>query len=108
MNRSQRDARGSRREKDDRSTAARPATLRLHLRDGSSVIVREAVVRADSITGVPWGSAPRGARIAVARTQVERVDVGQTDEIRTTGLLVGIVALALGGFVWSVRSSYTT
>ena len=84
----------------------RRATLRLRLRDGSSVIVREAEVSADSIVGIPWGSAPRGSRIAVARTQVERVDVGETDELRTTGLVVGIVAIVLGAFAWLAVAPY--
>ena len=84
----------------------RRATLRLRLRDGSSVIVREAVVQADSIVGVPWGSAPRGSRIAVARTQVERVDVGEADELRTTGLVVGIVAIVLGACAWLAVAPY--
>jgi hypothetical protein len=82
-----------------------PANLRLHLRDGSIVIVRNATVRADSIVGVPWGSAPLGSRVAVARTQVERVDVGETDELRTTGLVVGVLVVALGALAWLARAA---
>jgi hypothetical protein len=80
-----------------------PTNLRLHLRDGSSLIVRKAVVSADSIVGIPWGSAPEGSRIAVARTKVERVDVGETDQLRTTGLLLGILAIPVGTLVWLAK-----
>ena len=82
--------------------------MRLHLRDGNDVIVREAVVSADSIVGVPWGSVPKGARIAVARAQVERLDVGETNQVRTVFLLLGILGVTLGTLSWLVRRSYTT
>jgi hypothetical protein len=87
--------------------AGEPMTLRLHLRDGSSVIAREAVVSADSIVGLPWGSAQKVERVSVARAQVEQVDVGETDPIRTTYLILGIFAAAVGTLVWqSKKYSY--
>jgi hypothetical protein len=78
-------------------------TLRLHLRDGSSVIVREAVVSADSIAGTPWGSVPKGSKVSVARAQVERVEVGELDPLRTSGLILVILAVPVGTLVWVVR-----
>lgn len=77
-----------------------PATLRLHLRGGGTVIVRNAVVQPDSIIGAPWGGASAGARIAVARAQVERIDVGETDEEKTTWLAIGLVIVTVGGSAW--------
>jgi len=79
--------------------------LRLRLRDGSTLIVREAVVGSDSIVGLPWGDAPAGSRVAVARAQVERIEVGKTDKLRTAGVIVGIVLGVLGGLAWLVVSS---
>jgi len=74
----------------------RRANFRLHLRDGSTVIVRDAVVRTDSIVGVRWGSTP-GLQIAVARTEVERIEVAKMDELRTVGLIVSLaIVVRLG------------
>jgi hypothetical protein len=91
----------------DAATTRRP-TLRLHLRDASSVIVREAVVSADSIVGVPWGSVPAGSRFAVPRTRVERVDVGETDPIKTTRLVFGLAVVVVGAFAWAVAHIHWT
>jgi hypothetical protein len=79
-----------------------PSTLRLHLRGGGDVIVKNAVIRPDSIVGLPWGGGPVGSRIAVACEQVERVDVGETDDLKTTGLVFGLVAVVFGAFAWTV------
>ena len=68
-----------------------PANLRLYLRDGDTVIVQAAVVRADSIIGVRWGSATPGLRMAVALTQVERTEVARTDRTGTALLIFGLV-----------------
>jgi len=59
--------------------------------------VQNAVVRADSIVGIPWGSTPAGSRVAVARAQVDRIDVGETDRDKTGALIFGIVVVTLGG-----------
>ena len=73
-----------------------PANLRLHLRDGQTVIVRNAVVRADSIVGLQAGNTPPGLQIAVARAEVDRVEIARIDGPRTAALVVGLVIL---GFV---------
>ena len=70
--------------------------------------MRNAVVGPDSIVGLPWGGGPVGSRIAVARAQVERVEVGETDELKTTGLVVGIVAAVVGAFVWAIATIHWT
>lgn len=72
------------------------ATLRLLFRDGTSVIVKRAVVSDDSIVGVPWGSVSADARFAVARTQVVRVEVGQRDASKAELLVVGLTFLVVG------------
>src|SRR5215831_2632797 len=77
--------------------------LRLHLRDGSTLIVKEAVVSADSVLGVPWGSVPKGSRVAVPRAQVERVDVGEVDANRTTGLIFVILAVPVAVLFCAAR-----
>ncbi|HEY9229270.1 MAG TPA: hypothetical protein VIP11_21665 [Gemmatimonadaceae bacterium] len=76
-----------------------PTILRLHLRDGSTVTVREAVVRGDSIIGVRAGNAAARSRIAVALAQVERAGVGETDNRRTAGLVFGLLVV-----VWLASS----
>ena len=78
-----------------------PSTLRLHLRGGGDVILKNTVIRPDSIVGLPWGGGPVGLG-AVACEQVERVDVGETEDIKTTGLVFGLVAVVLGAFAWTV------
>jgi hypothetical protein len=60
-----------------------PMTLRSYLRDGTKMVVREAVVRPDSIVGL--SSSAASWRVAVARTEVEGIDVSQTDKSRTAG-----------------------
>jgi len=87
----------------------RPTNLRLHLHDGSTVIVRHAVVQADSIVGDPWGGGPAGSRISVALRQVDRIEVGETDENKTAFLVVGILLGIVGLGVWAVSAiHYTT
>jgi hypothetical protein len=70
--------------------------------------VKNAVVRPDSIVGLPWGGGPVGSRIAVACEQVERVDVGETDELKTTGLVLGLVAVVVGTFAWAIAHIHWT
>ena len=81
-----------------------PAALRLHLRDGGSVIVRNAVVRSDSIVGFAWGGGQD--RIAVARSQVERFDIGETSEGKTFALVFGLIVVVLGGLLWVASHLY--
>jgi hypothetical protein len=71
-----------------------PSTLRVQLRDGSSVTVRDALVRDDSIVGIRWGSMPP-LPVAVALTQVQRIEVAETDRARTITVIVNVGILAL-------------
>src|SRR5262245_26199844 len=73
------------------------ATLRVHLRDGTSVIVRDAVVRTDSIVGIRSGSMPP-LPVAVALAQVQRVEVAETDRRRNATVLINVGILALAAF----------
>lgn len=68
-------------------------TLRVHLRDGTSVIVRDAVVRADSIVGVVSGSMPP-VPAALALAQVEHVEVAEMDRTRTAHAILNVAILA--------------
>ena len=54
------------------------ATLRVHLRDGTSVIVRDAVVRTDSIVGIRSGSMPP-LPVAVAYSRYKPKSYVQSD-----------------------------
>ena len=78
--------------------------LRVYLRNGTSVIVRDAVVRADSVVGVRSGSMPP-APIVMALTQVEHVEVAETDTFKTAAVIVGGAILGLAAvavaFVWA-------
>ena len=80
-------------------------TLRVHLRDGTSVILRDAFVRADSIVGVRSGSMPP-APVVVALAQVERAEVAETDRSKTAAVIVGATILGLSAFgllvLWAV------
>ena len=88
------------------ATVKRPAILRLHLHDGSVITVREAVVSEDSIVGAPWGGGVAGSRVAVARAHVDRIEIGEKDALRTTGLVLGIVVAAVGALVLLAVATY--
>ena len=75
----------------------------MHLRDGTSVIVRDAVLRSDSIVGTRSGSRPP-LPVAVAHDQVQRVEVAQTDRRRTAIVGVGILVLAAVALAFLVMS----
>ena len=69
------------------------ASLCVHLRDGTNVIVRDAVVRSDSIVGVVSGSMPP-VPTALALAQVDRVEVAEVDRARTAHAIVNVTILA--------------
>jgi len=89
---------------------SRSATLRVQLRDGTSVIIREATVRADSIVGVRSGSMPL-VPVAVALTQVARIEVAETDRSKTAKVIIGVAIFGAAAFalalVWAFSHVHT-
>ena len=84
-----------------RADAPQPARgrVRVTLRDGRVLTLRDAALAGDSLVGRPDGGAPAGARVAVAVADVRALAVRRVSVGRTVGLLAGIAAAA--GAVWA-------
>ena len=81
-------------------------TLRVHLTDGSSTKVTDAVVWPDSIVARPWG-APAEKRVTFLRAEIRAVEAGRVDAFKSTlaalGIVVGVLAVAVGLFALALN-----
>ena len=75
------------------------AVIRLYLRDGSSVTLKGAMFSPDSIEGVAPDSTRFGIRVAVARADVDRIDVPHVDFVRTGELLIALAAAGVAAAI---------
>ena len=88
----------------------RPAELRLHLRDGRQVDLRDPRVEGDSLVGrersVQAGPvlAPVHSRAAYALTEIQRYEAKEADTGKTW-LVAGGIVLVLGAVILMLGSS---
>jgi hypothetical protein len=68
-----------------------PQTIRVQLSDGRTLIVRDAAVSKDTLTGL---TGPRD-RIAIPIAQVGYISVRQYDALTTVGFVAGTLAVSI-------------
>lgn len=83
------------------STQQLPDPVRITRNDAATLVLREATVSGDSIVGYTEGSPETRQRVAIALTEVERVQGREVSFVKTAGtsfaitLVVGIIAIGV-------------
>jgi hypothetical protein len=81
-----------------------PDPVRVTRSDAGTVLLFDAALAGDSIVGFTGGGSASGQRVAVAMSDVRRLEARKTNAAGTAGL-VAAAALALGVVIFALGSS---
>lgn len=88
-------------------TPERRYTVRAHLKSGVTAQLADATIREDSVVGRPWRG-QSDERTAIARADIERLEVGTVRARTNLVIITGVLAVVLYALIEAVRHAYHT